>query len=69
MAGSFSVTISSLSGLNIGPSKHSEAQEIGEMINRYIQVLTSSHATSITMKDRFGNVAGTMSWTPANATG
>jgi hypothetical protein len=67
MAGSFSVTISSLSACNIGGSRRSEAIEIQEMIGRALQVLASSHATSITIKDRSGNTAGTMSWTPVNA--
>jgi hypothetical protein len=64
MAGSFSVTISSLSALNIGGSRRAEATEIAEMVNRALQVLASSHATSIPIKDRSGNTAGTMSWTP-----
>lgn len=67
MAGSFSVSISSLSALDIGGSKHSEALEIAEMITRAMQVLASSHATSITFKDRSGNTAGTVSWTPVNS--
>lgn len=68
MAGSFTVTISSLSALNIGGSKRAEAAEIQEMVQRALQVLVSSHATSISFKDRFGNAAGTMSWTPVNST-
>lgn len=67
MAGSFSVTISNLSAMNIGPNRHTEAGEIAETVVRYLQVLASSHATSITMKDRAGNTVGTMSWTPANS--
>lgn len=66
MAGSFSVTISSLSALNIGGSKRAEAAEIQEMVDRALQVLVSSHATSISFKDRNGTTAGTMSWTPVN---
>jgi hypothetical protein len=66
MAGSFSVTISSLSALNIGGSKRAEAIEIEEMVRRALQVLSSSHTTSISFKDRQGNSAGTMSWTPVN---
>lgn len=67
MAGSFSVTISNLSALNIGGSKRSEATEIEDMVRRGMQVLVSSHATSIPLKDRVGNTAGTMSWTPVNS--
>jgi hypothetical protein len=67
MAGSFSITISSLSALNIGGSKRSEATEIKEMIDRALQVLVSSHATSISFKDRNGSSAGTISWTPVNS--
>jgi hypothetical protein len=67
MAGSFSVTISSLSALNIGGSRRAEAAEIQEMIERALQVMTSSHMTSISFKDRNGTAAGTMSWTPVNS--
>lgn len=67
MAGSFSVTISNLSALNIGSSKRSEATEIADMIQRAMQVLVSSHATSISFKDRNGTAAGTISWTPVNS--
>lgn len=67
MSGSFSVTISSLSTLNIGGSKRAEAAEISEMIQRGLQQLVSSHATSISFKDRNGTSAGTMSWTPVNS--
>jgi hypothetical protein len=67
MAGSFSVTISSLSALSVGGSKRSESSEIQEMIQRALQVLASSHQTSIVLKDRNGVTAGTMSWTPLNA--
>jgi hypothetical protein len=68
MAGSFSVTIASLSAINIGGSKRSEVLVIEEIVRRYLQVMSSSHATSITMKDLSGNTAGTMTWTPANTT-
>jgi hypothetical protein len=37
-----------------------------EMVARGMQVLASSHATSVTLKDRNGTSAGTMSWTPVN---
>jgi len=67
MAGSFSVTISNLSPLNVGGSKRAELTEIKEMIDRALQVLVSSQATSISFKDRNGTAAGTMTWTPANA--
>ena len=68
MAGSFTVTISSLSALNIGGSKRSEASEIKDIIDRGLQILVSSHATSITLKHRDGTTAGTMSWTQVNNT-
>jgi hypothetical protein len=67
MAGSFSVTISSLSTLNIGGSRHSEIIEIKEMMERAIQVMVSTRSTSVSFKDRNGTAAGSMSWTPANA--
>lgn len=67
MAGSFSVTISSTSTLNIGGSSRSEASEINDIIQRGLQQLVAAHATSITLKDRNGNTAGTMSWTKANS--
>jgi hypothetical protein len=66
MSGSFSVTISSLSALNIGGSRRAEISEIKEMLDRAMQVMASSHQTSISFKDRNGTVAGTMSWTPVN---
>lgn len=68
MAGSFSVTISNLSALNIGGTRRAEAIEIQEMIDRALQVMVSSHQTSISFKDRAGNAAGTISWTPVNST-
>lgn len=64
MAGSFSVTISNLSGL--GGSKRAEAAEIQGMVERGLQVLVSSHATAVTLKDRNGTTAGTISWAPVN---
>ena len=68
MAGSFSVTISNLSALNIGSTRRSEAIEIQEMVDRAMQVMVSSLSTSVTFKDRNGTNTGTMtvSWTPAN---
>jgi hypothetical protein len=36
-------------------------------VQRMLQVMSSSHATSVSFKDRFGNAAGTMSWTPVNS--
>jgi hypothetical protein len=67
MAGSFSITISSLSALNIGGTKRSELTEIKEMVDRAMQTLVSTQATSVSFKDRQGNSAGTISWTPANS--
>lgn len=68
MAGSFSVTISSLSALGIGGSKRAEAAEISAIIEAGLQQLVSAHSTSISLKDRNGTSAGTMSWTPVNST-
>lgn len=67
MAGSFSVTISSLSALNIGGTKRAELTEIKEMLDRALHVVMSSQVTSYTFKDRNGTVAGTISWTPVNS--
>ena len=67
MAGSLTVTISNLSVVSVGPNRRSEAQVLSEMIGRSLQIMASSHATSITMKDLSGNVAGTLSWTPLNS--
>lgn len=66
MAGSFSLTISSLSGLGIGGSKRAEAAEIANWVEAALQKMVSSGATSISFKDRNGNAAGTLSWTPIN---
>lgn len=68
MAGAFTVSITSTSVLNIGGSTRSEAAEIQDIILRGLQVMVSSHSTSITLKDRNGNTAGTMNWTKANTT-
>lgn len=68
MAGSVTISIPSLSILNIGGSKNAEAQEILEMVARAMQVMASSRATSISFKDRNGTAAGTISWTPVNST-
>jgi hypothetical protein len=67
MAGSFSITISSLSALNIAGSKRSELTEIKEMVDRAMQTLVSTQATSVSFKDRQGNSAGKISWTPVNS--
>jgi hypothetical protein len=67
MAGSFSITISNLSALNIGGTRRSEAVEIEEMVHRALQVMVANHQTSVSFKDRNGNAAGTISWTPANS--
>lgn len=66
MAGSFSVSMSSTSVMMAG-SKRGEALAIEEIVRRYLQVMASQHATSITMKDMSGNTVGTMTWTPANS--
>jgi hypothetical protein len=63
MAGSLTVTISSLSALNVGETKRAELTEISEMITRGLQVLMSSQATSVSLKDRNGTTAGTISYT------
>ncbi len=62
MAGSFSVTISNLSGL--GGTRRAEASEIAIAVETGLQQLVSAHATSVTLKDRNGNTLGTMSWSP-----
>jgi hypothetical protein len=62
MAGSVTVSIPNLSVLNLGGSKRSEAIEITEMVTRALQVMASSHATSISFKDRNGTAAGTITW-------
>jgi hypothetical protein len=67
MSGSFTISISSLSVLNIGGSKRAELTEIKEMIDRAMQVVVSSQVTSYSFKDRNGTSAGTISWTPVNA--
>lgn len=64
MSGSFTFSIPNLSILNIGATKRSEASEILEMFERAMQVMVSSHATSISFKDRNGTAAGTLTWTP-----
>jgi hypothetical protein len=68
MSGSFTISITSLSALNIGGSMRSETSEILEMVDRAMQVFVSSQATSVTFKDRNGTTAGTISWTPVNST-
>lgn len=67
MAGSLTVTISNISAISVGPSRRSEAQVLSELITRSLQVMAAAHTTTITMKDLSGNVAGTLSWTPLNA--
>jgi hypothetical protein len=66
VSGSFTVTISNLSGLLIGGSKRAEAAEISNWVETGLTQLVAAEATSITLKDRSGNTAGTMSWTPVN---
>jgi hypothetical protein len=66
MAGSFTITISSLSTLAIGGSKRAEAAEISAWVETALQKLVSSELTSIALKDRSGNAAGTMTWVPVN---
>lgn len=65
MAGSFSVTISNLSGLNAGTLR-AEASELKWVLDTGLQKLVSSQATSVTLTDRNGNNVGSMSWTQVN---
>lgn len=68
MAGSFSVTMSNLSGLGgNGGTKRAEAAELKWVLDVGLQQLVASHAASIPLKDRNGNSVGTMTWTPANS--
>ena len=68
MSGSFTVTISSLSALNIGGSKRAELCEIQNMVERAMQAFVASNGATINFKDRQGNSAGSISWTPVNST-
>lgn len=66
MAGSFTISISNLSALGIGGSRRAEASEIAAWVETALQQMVSTHSTSISFKDRNGNTAGTLSWTPVN---
>jgi hypothetical protein len=66
MAGSFTVTISNLSGL--GATKRAESSEIKAALDDGLRLLVSAHQTSITLFDRNHNSIGTMSWTPVATT-
>lgn len=66
MSGSFTLTISSLSALNIGGSKRAEAAEIAAWVETALQQMVAGGQTSISFKDRNGATAGTLSWTPVN---
>jgi hypothetical protein len=68
MAGSFTITISSLSALNIGGTKRAELMEIADMVERSMQAFVSSNGATTAFKDRQGNSAGSISWTPVNST-
>ena len=68
MAGSVTISISSLSGLVIGGSKRAEASEIMWMIDNALRQAVASGSTSVSFNDRQGNAAGTLSWTPVNTT-
>lgn len=68
MAGSFSITISSLSALNIGGSKRAELTEILEMVDRGMQAFVASNGATVAFKDKNGASAGSISWTPVNST-
>jgi hypothetical protein len=64
MAGSFTVTISNLSGL--GATKRAESSEIKAAVDAGLLLLVSAHQTSVNLFDRNHNSIGTMSWTPAS---
>jgi hypothetical protein len=66
MAGSLTISIPSLSALGVGETKRAELTACVEIIERGLQVLMSSQATSISMKDRNGTTAGTISWSMVN---
>jgi hypothetical protein len=66
MAGSFSVTISSLSSMHIGGNKRFEATEIVAAVDAALQKMVVGNLTSVTLYDRIGANVGTMSWTPVN---
>lgn len=68
MSGSFSITISSLSALNIGGSRRAELLELSEMVERGMQAFIASDGAKVNFKDRQGNSAGSISWTPVNST-
>jgi len=67
MAGSFTITISNLSVLNIGGTKRSELTEIMEMVHRSMQAFAATNGVMTSFKDRQGNSAGSIAWTPANS--
>lgn len=67
MAGSFSITISSVSALGIGATRRSEVTEINDVVQTAMQQLVSAHATSVTLRTRNGVSVGSLSWTPVNA--
>jgi hypothetical protein len=67
MAGSLTISISSLSGLTIGGTRRSEASEILWMCENALRQMVASQLTSVSFNDRNGNSAGTISWTPVNS--
>lgn len=67
MAGSLTITIPNLSALGVGNSRRAEASEITAMVETALQQMVSTLSTSVSFKDRNGNAAGTLSWTPVNS--
>ena len=50
-----------------GETRRSETAAAADMLERVIQQLVSTHATSGTIKDRNGNATATYTYTPSSA--
>ena len=68
MTGSVTISLPTLSAINIGGSKRSEAAEIYWAVENAMRQMVAKGATAVTITDRAGNTAGTLSWTPVNTT-
>jgi hypothetical protein len=66
MAGSFTLSIPSLSAMLIGPSLRAEACEINAAVEKSLRTLVATQSTSFNILDRSGANIGTVSWVPVN---
>lgn len=71
MTGSVTISLPSLSAINIGGSRRAEAAEVYWAVENAMRQMVSRNFTAnpviIGITDRQGNTAGSLTWTPFNS--